>query len=309
MKTRQLFTFLCASPFVLSMTSGCIFLKAPEPDQPLPAPRPLPKVIFDPTDGTARGLKLNDPATPPFDPKAPVAIPVAGAPAAPVLPNAFRLARAVSGDTVILQSVKKVKAGGDKIIDSLGAPDVNNPVRLAGIITPALPAPGAQNSITTLFKWVAGKDLDVDIDPKYPADTDGRRLVHIFFKGQTRTNAKGQSEEPLLSLNRMMVRSGFAIVDLYSPTSFDQKQWLLDEAYAREHRAGLWKTNAFPLLQQRLPSTGTGQRSQVKVVVQAPAPAPSAPTTGAAPVEGAVNNAPAAPAGAATAGAPTPAAP
>jgi endonuclease YncB( thermonuclease family) len=285
MKTRQLLSFLCAAPLILPLASGCIFLKAPEPESPPPPPKPIPAVIFDPSDGQSRGIKLNNPDQAAIDIKAANAIPTPGAPApAPITPHAFRLAEARSGDTVVLQTLKKVKRPDGKETFELGVPDTNNPYRLAGIIAPPASSPGGSNSITTLFQWAAGQDLDVDIDPKYPADTDGRRLVHIFFKGRPGKDGKpGQFQDKTLSLNRMMVRSGYAIVDLYSPTSFDQKQWLLDEAYAREKRAGLWKTNAFPLLQQRLPSTGTGRRAKVEVQVQTPgtapetAPAPATP--------------------------------
>lgn len=47
--------------------------------------------------------------------------------------------------------------------------------------------------------------------------------------------AGGVGEVYALSLNRMLVRAGWAVVDLYSPTSFDQKAWLFDETYARTH--------------------------------------------------------------------------
>lgn len=271
MKTRPLI-WLCAAPLVATMSSGCIFLKELPRAEPLPTPTPPPEVVFDPADGQSRGLKLNDSAQPPVEANAiptPPPTPAPGQPAptpAPAPPpHAFRVARVVSGDTVILQSVRKVKQG-EQIVSALGAPENSTPSRLAGIIAPKLPSPGAQNSINTLFQWVAGQDLDVDIDPKYPANTDGQKLVHIFFKGRpNRDGSQGPFTGQTLSLNRMMVRSGYAIVDLYSPTSFDRKLWLLDEAYARENRLGLWKTNIFPLLQQRLPSQGTGRRATVNI--------------------------------------------
>jgi endonuclease YncB( thermonuclease family) len=282
MKTRQLLSFLCASPLIIPLASGCIFLKAPEPAIPPPKPKPIPAVIFDPADGITRGVAENDPTQPAIDL---TVVPQPGAPApAPIKPHAFRLAEARSGDTVVLQTLKKVKRADGKETFELGPPDTNNPYRLAGIIAPPATSPGGANSIATLFQWAAGQDLDVDLDQKYPADMNGRRLIHVFFKGRPGKDGKpGAFEGKTLSLNRMMVRSGYAIVDLYSPTSFDQKQWLLDEAYAREKRAGLWKTNAFPLLQQRLPSTGTGRRAKIDVQVQTPASAPAPAGDPAAP--------------------------
>ncbi len=110
--------------------------------------------------------------------------------------------------------------------------------------------------------------LDVYQDPKLPLDSDSRPLVQVFFKsaGGGGNIAAGTQ----LSLNRMLIRSGLAVVDLYSPTSFDQATWILDEAYARKRRLGLWglQLNGKTLsLQQRVPvpSSGTGASSRVTV--------------------------------------------
>lgn len=304
MKTRPLI-WLCAAPLVASLSSGCIFLKELPRETPPPTPTPPPEKVFDPADGQSRGLKLNDSSQPAFDPSA-VALPptpVPGqpfpTPTPPPPPHAFRIARVVSGDTVILQSLRKVKGEGEAIVNALGAPENSTPSRLAGIIAPKPPSPGAQNSINTLFQWAAGQDLDVDLDPKYPSNTDGQKLVHIFFKGRpNRDGSEGPYTGKTLSLNRMMVRSGYAIVDLYSPTSFDRQVWLLDEAYARENRLGLWKTNIFPLLQQRLPSKGTAGRATVNVQTGVQSSTTTTQST-------ATQSAPTPPTGAPTADAPT----
>lgn len=260
MKARLRFLLFLA-PFALPFGGGCIFLDAPEPE---PTPTPVPTPFgdqFDPKAGQPQGSPLNKPGD-------------------AVLPDSFRIALALSGDTVILQSVKKRPDG--TIV--LGAPDTNNPVKLAGIVAPPSGQTGFQESIKTLQSWTAGQDLDVHLDPRYPTNIEGRRMVHIFFKGRPGGKLEGET----LSLNRMMIRSGYAIVDLYSPTSFDTKEWLFDETYARLKRLGLWPTNVFAVLQQRPltgVSRGTGARSTVRIET-APRPTsgrPGAPRAAATP--------------------------
>ncbi len=291
MQTSRIFLLLAAAPLCVSLTSGCFLLSAPAPD-PIPTPVATPKApFFDPTAGQTRGTALN---------KAGDA----------VFPDAFRIAGATSGDRVTIQSVDTAGTA-PKTVLTLGAPDR---VRLAGIIAPTA-EPALSLAKKTIADWTAGKDLDVDLDAKYPTDLNGVRIVHVFYKGR-----KGPYEGQVLSLNRMLVRSGNAVVDLYSPTSFDTSQWLLDEAYARRHRLGFWKFGI--ALQQRIPITptstrrGTGARSSVTiqpttrgaattttqttqtttsaVAPGAPVapPAPAVPVTPGAPVAPAASNGP-----------------
>ena len=111
----------------------------------------------------------------------------------------------------------------------------------------------------TIQNWTLGQSVDVEQDSKYPTTTDprgaGRRRVQIFFKGRRTDNpATPQNEDTTgtrFLLNRMMVRSGYAVVDIYSPTSFDTKGWLNDEAYARQQKLGLWGKGI--VLGKRLP--------------------------------------------------------
>jgi hypothetical protein len=49
----------------------------------------------------------------------------------------------------------------------------------------------------------------------------------------------------------MLIRSGYAVVDLTQPTIFDTQGWLNDEQYARERHLGLWGMGI--LLNHRLP--------------------------------------------------------
>ena len=256
---------LLAAPVVVSVLGGCIFIKTPEP-MPTPTPVPTPHgVQFDPKEGSPKGTPLNNQA---------------GGTANPALPDSFRAALIVSGQELVLQSLKTLPAAGNKPAQVvLGAADTLNPVRLAGIITPTGSQTGAQETISVIQTWIAGQDLDVDIDPVFPTDTDNKRRVQIFFTARDEPY-KGQR----MSLNRMLVRSGYAVVDLYSPTSFDQNQWLYDETFARQNTLGLWKTDTFRQLQQRvkLPSKGTGAKSSVNVQTNV-APALVAPGAPGAP--------------------------
>ncbi len=241
---------------VVPVLGGCIFIKAPEP-APIPTTVPTPYgVQFDPAEGSPKGTPLNNQE---------------GETPNPALPDSFRVALIASGQELVLQSVKKItdSKGAPQVI--LGAADTLNPVRLAGILVPTGNQTGAGEAIGAIQKWVAGQDLSVDIDPVFPTDTDNKRRVEVFF---TARNAPFTGQK--MSLNRMLVRSGYAVVDLYSPTSFDQTQWLYDETFARENNLGLWKTDTFRRLQQRvkLPSRGTGAKSSVGLQLPKPGDAP-----------------------------------
>jgi endonuclease YncB( thermonuclease family) len=259
MKNHRLFWLLTMAPgFVVPFASGCMLLKAPEV-APTPTPAPTPKApYFDPTAGQPRATPLNVPA----DPKK---------------PEAFRVASAVTGDMVSIQSYKKVLAGSikpgvparDSI--SLGAPDT---VRLAGIIAPTVD-PGLQGARTAIAKWTLGQNVDIDIDGKVPRDVDGRRLVQIFFKG-----GNGPYKDQQLSLNRMLVRSGWAVVDMYSPTSFDTTQWILDESHAKRNNLGIWKYGQ--IIQQRLPARAKNNPNSNSKVQVTPTDRLGTTTTGTA---------------------------
>lgn len=325
------------------LSGGCgLYITAPPTPAPIPPPAKKPlQYPFDATQGiglagapTDKGLALNG---------------------APRLPTSFRAADVVfaprsSSDTanytplLVLQSTSTDAQGN--VIPS-GTADVNNPVRLAGVIVPAPNTPGYEEALQATRNWaqgqpgalgakpapgaapvrgttplaiasarpgqvgtargtatisvapptgasrattgtrataagaaaagsvaatpatayIASQALDVYEDPKYPIDSENRRLVQVFFKSVNATKAVPAGT--LLSLGRMLIRSGWAVVDLYSPTAFDQQSWLLDESYARGRKLGLWRYGV--ALQQRLPeiSTGTGALSSIPVVVGA----------------------------------------
>lgn len=222
-----------------------MFLKAPAPE-PTPTPAPTPKApYFNPADGQPQGTALNDPAD-------------------PTKPSAFRIGTVVSGNTVTLQTVKTVAANSikpgvppkDQVNIGTGAT-----VKLAGIYAPTTD-PGLQGARSAIASWTAGQDLTVQQDPQFPEEIDGTKRVQILFKGR----AGGPYEGQVMSLNRMLVRSGWAVVDLYSPTSFDTTQWIIDEAHAKRMSLGIWKYGQ--IIQQRQPAKVTAipnSKSTVKL--------------------------------------------
>jgi hypothetical protein len=106
--------------------------------------------------------------------------------------------------------------------------------------------------------------------------------VQIFFPG-------GEGGTQSINLNRFMVRTGYAVVDILEPTIFDIKGWLNDEQYAREHKKGLWQyivlqSRQQPLLKfKALPATpgstpGAAPTAPgMPVMPGAPVPPPVAP--------------------------------
>lgn len=249
---------LLAALLLVPALQGCMFLVAPEPDAPPAKPKKPPEWIFDPADGPVDGNVLNTPdgtgATPHYF--------VVGADGV------------YAGDIVAIRSKKTSPAG----VVALGP--TADTVHLAGIITPRRGEQGFEDSRQATLGWLRGKDLTVVQDKVFPTDTEGRRLVAIKFKASPEGDYKDQD----FILNRMMVRNGYALVDLYSPTSFDTREWLKDEAFARRFERGLWKQpQVFRVLQQRVPLPKTGKNKGNVQVNAAAAPAPVAPAALAAP--------------------------
>ena len=235
-------------------------LKAPEPD-PIPKKPVPPKTdIFKAEEFITHGVAL--PGT--FQ-----AFPEAGA-----------------ADLVRIQSVvPRLDKDKKPILDSAGRPVVTvgvpEVVRLAGVLVAPAGARGAQGAYNAVAGWVKGKtDLVVEQDPVYPTDPAGRRNVQIYFKGTSEA-----TKDTTFNLNRMLVRSGFAVVDLYQASSIKPEAWLNDEQYARLRKdangkpapLGLWKLGI--ILGQRQAPPGMTQL--------APAangkPATNAPIGGATP--------------------------
>jgi endonuclease YncB( thermonuclease family) len=208
-KTRHLLPPALA---LLPLLSGCDALTVPEP-APLPAPAKVPtKPVFSPTDYVTRWAE--------------------GA-----RPGAYRVQTVINGDTVAIQSVTTDKQGRTV------ANSVAQVVRLAGIVAPQAGQPGYQGSVKAIRDWTMlnpkSQTVEVENDPKFPFDEDRNMNVQIYFKGTSEATAA-----TTFNLNRMMVRSGWAIVDLHTPTALDLQLWLNDQEYAQRARLGLWKEQA-----------------------------------------------------------------
>lgn len=211
---------------------------------PTPTEVPTPKPdTFDPADGITALQPLND-----------------SDPTKPALPEKFRVARVDTGDLLWIQSVTTVQSGKPpKPTPAYGRPDI---ARLAGIFVPAAGQPGWAETVDKVQRWTLGQEVDVEQDPKYPVDLNSRRMVQVFFMGR-----EGKTKGQKLLLNRMLVRLGYAVVDLHAPTSINVKPWLDDEEYARKYRLGFWNPAKGIVLGQRIPIPAPkGSKLQIRRV-------------------------------------------
>lgn len=237
------------------MLGGCNLISPPQPE-PAPATPPTPKPgIFNATDYVTHGTPLN----------------VANN---PKIPSYFEVVRVDAADLIWLRSVSTATVNNQTQL-YYGNPDV---VRLAGISTPQKGQPGWQEALLTVQNWTLGQKLTVEQDQQYPLDPQHRRRVQIFFLGRDGGPLAGKT----LDLNRMLIRSGYAVVDITQPTIFDTDGWLNDEQYARERHLGLWGEGI--LLDHRLPpppaTANTNAASTAPHLVQPvtpPAAVPPAP--------------------------------
>jgi endonuclease YncB( thermonuclease family) len=254
-----------------TLLSGCTLLDAPPPE-PTPAPMTKEQVpgygtgVFSPTDYITKGSDL---------------------------PGRYRVTNVSSGELVTIQSYNE-QPGKPPI---LGTPEV---VHLAGIITPAPGQPGWQGTVSAVQNWTVlnptSRTVRVEQDPRFPTDFNNRRMVQIYFNGSRPDTAATE-----FNLNRMMVRSGWAVVDLHSATSIDIQKWLNDEQYARQQRLGLWKQNIVLAQRQPLPGPGgTRMRGAQRVTIQSAgststttgATSPAPPGAASPPAPGAPPSAP-----------------
>lgn len=223
--------------------SGCSLLEVPEPELLPVKPVPPKGPIFDPADGmkpllggaAVEPIKLNTPG-------------VAGG---VDYFNAAQINVTSDGEPILVVQTRGLDKAGKAIVGNN-----SNPVRLAGILIPAPGKPGADSSLHTLQGWTLGQKLDMEQDRVFPLDLSGRPRVQAFFVGRG-----GKYKDQKLNLNRLMVRSGYAVVDLYEATTFDTQTWLKDEQFARDTRAGLWQNPTFSIARRKpvKPRGGKGQ--------------------------------------------------
>ena len=252
MKNRTFWRALAVPAIMGTMLlAGCNLISPPQPE-PVPAVPPTPKPgLFNATDYVTHGVALNVTND-------------------PNLPDYFDLVNVDAADLLWLRNVDSTTVNGQPQLE-YGQPDI---VRLAGIVTPQKNQPGWHEAVQTVQNWTVGQKLTVEQDSQYPLDPQHRRRVQIFFIGREGGPLAGQT----LDLNRMLIRSGYAVVDLTQPTIFDTQGWLNDEQYARERHLGLWGEGI--LLDHRLPppplnAAPTGSTSTAPKEVR-PAPAPLA---------------------------------
>ena len=213
-------------------SSGCQDLQTQAlAPTPTPVPTPVPDV-FDPTEGVVKMSPLNLASDP-----------------AKKLPDAFRVVRVDSGELLALQAVKKVTSGTPPVERIIGG--TTNVMRLGGIITPLPGQPGFAETVKKVQDWTFNQDVDVEQEPRFGQDfnANSRRVVQVYY-----TQRGGAQNGQKMLLNRMLVRLGYAVVDLNAPTSFPTKAWLNDEAFAREKKYGLWGLGI--TLAQRVPTSG-----------------------------------------------------
>jgi endonuclease YncB( thermonuclease family) len=250
MKNKTLWTSLAAPAAVGAMLllGGCNLISRPQPE-PVPAVPPTPKPgLFNPTDYVTHGVSLN----------------VAND---ANLPDYFDMVSADAADLLWIRSVDSTTVNNQPQL-YYGQPDE---VRLAGIVTPQKGQPGWHEAVQTVQNWTLGQKLNVEQDGTYPLDPQHRRRVQIFFTGREGGPQAGQ----VLDLNRMLIRSGYAVVDLTQPTIFDTQGWLNDEQYAREHHLGLWGMGI--LLDHRLPPPPPKPAAAQSTAPKEIRPAPAAP--------------------------------
>jgi len=210
--------------------------------------------------------------------------------AATKMPGFYRVTGVTSGEILTIQGVNMVPKGRT-MIKQYGVPEA---VRLSGIVAPAPGQPGWQNTTNKVSSWLAGKeDLEVEVDPKYPVDLQNHRMVQIYFHpsakgagtggassaGSSSTGASSaRSSSTALSsagasasgerwnLNRMLVHTGYAVVDLFGATSIDVQKWLNDEEFAKNYvdrktgtikPLGLWGLG-IKIPQRGIPTRGKG---------------------------------------------------
>jgi endonuclease YncB( thermonuclease family) len=221
-----------------SLTSGCETAMQTVLPQPTAEPTPTPVVtprpdLFDPMAGVTE------------DPK--IVVPLNDSNPATPKPDKFRVTRVDSGELLWIQGISITQSGTPpkEVKLPTGKPDI---ARLMGIITPAPGQPGWAEVVQRVNRWTLGQDVDVQQDARFPVDLNNRRMVQIFF---TRREGRPEERGQRVLLNRMLVRMGYAVVDLNSTASIDVKPWLNDEQFARNKRLGLWGKGI--ILGQRIP--------------------------------------------------------
>ncbi len=219
----------CVIGPALPIFGGCAFVnKVPEVE---PTPTPVPDIPIHPDvykpapitdDTTIKHLTDGDPKD---------------SGGKNLIPDFYQLVGADGGDKLTLQAYRiPLTAAGKEGVPYIVPLDKPVRVKLGGILCPLRDERGWGEARSVTQNWLGGRRLQVDEDKKYPIGIDGRNIVQIRIKSEVKTKAadgtvtKTEEERPF---NQLLVRAGYAFVDLITPTSFDYKTWIVDEEYAR----------------------------------------------------------------------------
>ena len=235
---------LAAGAASLLLLAGCdAITPIPPIEPPAPVKKPPTGVVFSAEDNLTPGTKME---------------------------GDYRVRDIISAELLTIEGVTKSSDG------SLRGSGVLQTIRVAGIVAPAPGQRGWQGSVKAVRNWTVFNRLnptvELEVDPKYPIDLDGRAMMQVYFKGTAE-----RTKDTRFNLNRMLVRSGWAVVDLNAATSIDLQQWLNDEEYARTHNLGLRKYGI--ILGQRLPSSGKTAGSSIQVMPGQAVPGGTSATT------------------------------
>jgi endonuclease YncB( thermonuclease family) len=262
-------SLMALSAALCSVVSGCGLLQAPAPAV-LPAPPEKPKPdFFNPADYNTKGIELNKEG----DDK---------------LPDYFEVSGFDEPDVLQVRGVEVKKVGTGEAEREQLSYTTPIRVRLAGIYTARASSPNPEErryspmAMQAVRNWTLGRKLSIEQDSKFPVDLQNLPRVQIFFPG-------GEGGKQSINLNRFMVRTGYAVVDILEPTIFDTKGWLNDEQFAREHKKGLWpfivmQSRQQPFLKFKATATAPGSTPGAAPtapgmpdVPGAPVPPPGAP--------------------------------
>lgn len=214
----------CLAAPALPIFGGCAFIQKPEPD---PTPTKVPDVKlhsdeYKPTAATVKGTPIsdNDPA-PGKD-----------------LPEYFKVTEVEAGDLLTLQAFRLTAPANTPGSSEYVLPrEKPIKVKLAGIISPRPGDPGWAEAATVVRNWLQNRPLQVEQDTKYPLTSDDRKIVQLIIespkKGGPGTPAPNPPVMELRPFNQLLVRAGYAFMDLTALTSLDIKPWIVDEEYAR----------------------------------------------------------------------------
>lgn len=105
-------------------------------------------------------------------------------------------------------------------------------VRLIGVDCPEKSQPGGPEATAFTAKYLADKDVEVELCAKQPTDRYGRGLAFIYLRQGGRR----------ILFNAELVRQGYARVYSLRPCTVDEAQWNNFYQEARQQKRGLFRT-------------------------------------------------------------------